>query len=99
MNTVCCEVWGAPKCSGGGNAFRPEGGIEALQPFCNFAIYNLVYDLPKIPVLSFNWSICLRIVAGDADVVDSVLSAEVINGGDVWCSVVSYEFRYSSISA
>jgi hypothetical protein len=69
---------------------RPSGGIT---------IDDLVHHLSKVPVLPFNRTIRLEIVTRDANMGDTILCFEPIEGSDIESTIISDELSDGTISA
>ena len=71
------------------DSLGPEDCMRRLVPVAVGIVDRLVQRLSNVVVGPFDYAVRLRVVAGDADMVDAVVCTEVLVSGDERRTVVS----------
>lgn len=85
MDSVCSKIWGASKSVSGSNLFGSEGDVETLWPSSSLSVNNLVHHLKEVSMHVLNGAVSLEVVSGNLNIIDTVLLAELVDGGDIGC--------------
>ena len=89
LNAIYHEIQQKPCSFEYCNVFCPENRVSSQWP-ANFSPQGTFDDgLPDIVMTPFNHTICLWVVRGDADMVDSISVCKNIECLYIWSSIVS----------